>query len=94
MTDSWKCQVHGFNAQSRALFLEHMKMQDHYHEGTGSVCASCGKFLPVFRTKYIDILEPRIDLCEKCERIADIHNIIKEKRKGVFSKLPVGIGTI
>ncbi len=94
MTDLWTCDTHGFKAQSRSLFLEHMKMQDHFHEGTNSVCESCGKFLAVFRTKYTDLSEPRIDLCDKCQQIPDIHNIIKDKRNGVFSKLPTGIGTI
>jgi len=94
MTDAWNCDIHGFYSHSKAQFLEHMKMQDHYHEGTSSSCESCGKFLPVFKSKYTDINEPRIDLCERCQQIPDIYNIIRDKRNGIFNKLPTGVATI
>jgi len=92
--DNWKCTKHGFITQSKALFFEHMAMQDHYHEGIGGKCESCGKFLPTFKTKYINLTEPRIDLCDTCKNIPDIINIIRDKREGKFSLLPTRIGTL
>ena len=94
MTENYNCVIHGFVTTSKRLFFEHMAMQDHYHEGTGGTCESCQKFLPVFRTKYVNLTEARIDLCDTCKEIPDINNIIKDKRKGKYSLLPVEVGTL
>jgi hypothetical protein len=91
----WVCHKHGYITYNKMEFFSvHMTQLEHWHEGNGGMCESCGRFLPTFKTLYTGLTEPRIDLCETCKKIPDINNIIRDKRKGVYPLLPIEMGTL
>lgn len=84
----WICHQHGYITMKKEDFFGiHMTQVEHFHEGTGGTCESCGKYLPTFKTRYEGMSEPRIDLCSECQLIPNIRNLIRDKRKSRFKLL-------
>ena len=83
------CYTHNFITMNKMEFFRHAQEVPHEQAGTHGVCESCGKYLPSFKVPYRGISEPTLILCTECERIPNIVNIIRDKRKSVYLLLPI-----